>query len=556
MRPSKHIDEQIRLKMENLEAGSDPSSWELLAHRMDFEAQQSVDHLFETRLGSLSVPVASASWDAMEQMIEADEAATVVETEAQIDNVAYDKLNSLQVPYKDHHWALMAKRLEEEFSLRHKLYKYKVAEMALMSLLLLTLVRFLPLVEGGWTQYSPSAEQQRILEKPQSETSSISLNNTSQTLQASPAQNNLVAGTLIAAGTNKGANLTKPKIGFILPTVGSLNSGSPSTENGFLAESFSYAAKTYRFGSNPTSLNKELPLLEFSTASKARVKEIAERNTKQFNFMASKRQANPEAAALLPIGQVNSSYTWELQNVKTRPAKKHNDLRFGIFTTTDFNYVTTPPNHITVFGESVRTDYNETMASGYGGGVNVSWKRDRWEYQTGGIYSFKRYIPNTPIFIFDTPNFFIKEDFNGIQLDIFQVPLNALYHFKNTGKWHFYTSTGISAHFITSTVYEIDHKSQALRVIPNSSPDEGKSITNEDESSLEFPSGLLDGGKLHGNFYLSANLGIGVERYLSPKWTVFFQPNYQHFLMSEGIGDNKDKIYTTSFYLGTKFNLK
>ena len=268
-----------------------------------------------------------------------------------------------------------------------------------------------------------------------------------------------------------------------------------------------------------------------------------------------KQKPNPKALASLPVSAIDSKFAWELPNVKIGEGKKQSDLRFSIFTTTDLNYVTTPPNQIEVSGKSHQTEYNETLASGYGGGVTVSWKKGRWEYQTGGIYSFKRYIPNTPIFIFETLNFYVREDFNGIQLDIFQVPLNAHYHFKNKGKWRMYATLGSSANFVTSTVYEIDREEQALSL---SAPpettvaDDQKSISTD----LGLPSGLADGGHLRDNFYMSANIGLGLERYLSPKWTVFFQPNYQHFIMSKGIGTNMDKIYTTSFHLGTKFNLK
>ena len=532
--------------MENLEVGFDPGSWDMLAHRMDYNVQQELDQMLEDRLGSLKVPMTPKSWEAMEQMIEAEEAADMIESEASIDNIAYEKLNDIQVPYKDHHWALMAKRLEEEFSLRHQLYRYKVAEMALMALLLLTIVRFVPMIEG--MVKAPSlVDQQPMINQGQRESQS-DVPADLQTLTHSSFQNGIAAGIPIASLKS---NTSHP---LFLSVVNDQSLFNP--DGGSISETVSISGTSAREDEVGALSKTALLPLVFSNNSRARVEKIAEKNNKQFKFMAGKRLVEPDVVASLPLVEVNSSFVWELPTVKTRSPKKHGELRFGIFTTTDFNYVTTPPNQITVFGESVKTERNETMASGYGGGVNVSWKRDRWEYQTGGIYSFKRYIPNTPIFIFDTPNFFIKEDFNGIQLDIFQVPLNALYHFKNTGKWHFYTSIGASAHFVTATVYEINHKVQALRVNPGTTPDEGKSITDESSSSLSFPEGLLDGGKFHGNFYLTANLGIGVERYLSPKWTVFFQPNYQHFLMSQGIGDNKDKIYTTSFYLGTKFNLK
>lgn len=555
MRPNKHIDEVIKAKLENLEAGYDPSSWDMLAHRMDFETQQEVDDFFKTRLEGIGTSIPPNSWDAFEKVLDADETAEAIETEAHFDSIAYDKLHNLQVPYEDHHWALMAKRLEEEFSIRHQLYRFKVAEMAVMALLLLTVIRFMPLVES-WLQSDPSSKVMMQQAAPSTETNAPII----AQLNA-PRENDYIEGNAIA-NTELKHHLLKPtKSGHaLIPSVGSVNPSHALMDHS-LASDDGFHRSISKWTGLPINIlpTKEIKPQPTPSESEARVEEITERQIKQQQFLAKKKQADLNVVDALPIEKVSSNFAWEIPTIQAKEPKKKNDLRFSIFTTTDINYVTTPPDQISVFGEPVQTGYNETLASGYGGGVNVSWKRNRWEYQTGGIYSFKRYIPNTPIFIFETLNFYIKEDFNGIQLDIFQVPLNALYHFKNNGKWRFYASAGVSAHFVTSTIYEFDVEKESLNDNEEnngsnrgSSPDETKSIKQQ----KDFPNGLLDGGNLQKNFYMSANIGLGAEYYLSPKWTIFFQPNYQHFMMSGGIGTNKDKIYTTSLQLGTKFNLK
>lgn len=538
----KHIDEQIKKRLENLESNYDPSTWNGLANRLEFEEQEIVDGLFKDRVGNISPTLVPGSWEAMEKLIDANEAVDMIENEADIDNTAYDKLNNLRVPYNDHHWALMAKRLEEEFSIRHILYRYKVAEITLMGLLLLTIIRFLPLMEN-WT--NSSSNQPPIIEQ------TIDAPSAEQAIpQIAPTddqQEQFVTGSPIASLSNTNENNANALSNIQL---------LPSIQNEISNLSGSNIFQNLNKERNWSRLN----FLPNIVASKLEINSGADEILEAFDekqeklLVAENNRVDDINTLAFSASPINSDFSWELPTVAINPEKKDSDLRFSIFTTTDLNYVTTPPSQISVFGESVKTDYNETMASGYGGGVTVSWKRGRWEYQTGGIYSFKRYIPNTPIFIFETINFYIKEDFNGIELDILQVPLNASYHFKNTGKWRFYSTAGISGHFVTSTLYEIDHEKQALNLIPptESSPDDLKSISNQ----IEFTDGLVDGGNFRENFYMSANIGLGVERYLSPKWTIFFQPNYQHFLMSNGIGTNMDKIYTTSIHLGTKFNLK
>ena len=535
--------------MENLEAGYDSATWDKLAHRMDFEAQEEVDNLFKDRLGSVEAPLVAGSWEAMEKMIEADEVTEKIETEAQVDSIAYEKLHNLRVPYQSEHWALMVKRLEEEYSLRHILYRYKVAEISLMALLLLTIIRFMPLMEDLAQGVVQNEQQQTMEQQPILPTDKMAIPSILPTLDIA---------SLVQLNT---ANPLADATSGVVPTSATGNVLIPSVRNGGVQftstnkSPFESTSPNWRGQYLSILPKKEMTPLQSIPGTKTVIEEFASKQDKLL-AMASKRQADMDAVAGLPVGQVKSAkYSWELPTVETPPSKKKTSLRFSIFTTTDLNYVTTPPNRYNVFGDPVETQYNETSASGYGGGVTVSWKWGRWEYQTGGIYSFKRYIPNTPIFIFNTPNFFIREDFNGIQLDIFQVPLNVHYHFKDMGKWRFYATAGMSANFVTSTIYEFEYEKQALNLLPpseGSSPEDNKSIRQE----KEFPSGLADGGHLRDNFYMSANLGLGMERYLSPKWTVFFQPNYQHFITSKGIGTNMDKIYTTSFHLGTKFNLK
>ena len=555
MESNKHIDETLRQKLESLEAGYDPASWDKLAHRMDFEAQQEVDDVFKNRLEGMNAAIPTGSWEAMEQLIEADEATELIGKEAQVDSITYDKLHNLRAPYNEQHWALMAKRLEEEYSIRYQIYRFKIAEIALMALLLLTIIRFAPMVEG-WLQNDP--EQQEIIQlapnQPIASADQADNQHDRSDNQASIGNAEIIRGINIlenrAPDTDLGFTTNKKVLrnGQPIFNFNSIADQQPTTES----------PSNLVFGSELPEIqplsNSTLAELNYASNINSKFEEKARELIAQNHLLAYSKDKKSQPKLLSPIvvGGFETDYAWELPSVKINPSNKKSDLRFSIFTSTDYNYVTTPPTRITGFGQPIQTKRNETIAMGYGGGVNISWKKDRWEYQTGGIYSFKRYIPNTPIVIFETINFWVTEDFNGIQLDILQLPFNFLYHFKNSGKWRFYASAGVSSHFVTKTVYEFETEREALEGSGGSSPDDTKSI----KKYKDFPNGLADGGKLRDNFYMSANLGLGAEYYLSPKWTIFLQPNYQHFMLSSGIGTNKDKIYTTSLYLGTKFNLK
>ena len=553
----KHLDEHIKKALENLEVSYDPGSWDAFEERLDMASSDvgdPLDKLVTERLAGFEVPLQPGGWDEMEQLIEAEETADLIENEAFIDNLAYEKLHHMEAPFQHSHWHLMAKRLEEEFSLRHKLYRYKVAEVALMALFLLTIIRFAPLAESllqrqheenptEHLQNSPSPAQQSPFDQQQILPQAAPEKSESQSQEATPIASVLLPENQVVPPVK---NSKKTANGTVATA-----SGWAENRNLGIGSDDKISALPFSQTSGVNSLTEPLSVAEMLT----------ERNFVNNNLKTPgtrTAQANTELLASLQPGPVQSKYAWEIPQIPQTFFEKESEVRFSLFTATDFSYVFTPSNRLSVFDTLVPTDPDTTLASGYGGGILISWKKDRWEFQTGGVYSFKRYIPNTPVFLFETVNYYIREEFHGVQLDLLQVPLNLQYHFKNTGKWRFYGNGGISGHFITSSVYEITHeKTPAFKIAAMPSP-EGDVL--EDNSTIrnekEFPKGLFDGGKLRSNLYLTANIGFGVERFVSPKWSLFFQPNYQHYLMSEGIGTNKDKFYTVSFNLGTKVSLK
>jgi hypothetical protein len=554
----KHLDEQIRKALENLEVNFDPGSWSAFEERLDAastDATDPLDKLVTDRLADFEVPLQAGDWDKMEQLIEAEETAELLENEAYIDNLAYEKLHRMEVPLQHSHWHLMAKRLEEEFSLRHKLYRYKVAEVALMALFLLTVIRYLPFAES-LMQREPKANETKQLKNSPAPVQLPAFDPQQilpQTAPVNPASQSLPA-TPIASAASPENQQTPAVKNFKKTSKAPAGTDAAWTENtnlGFGSVAGNISKIPFANASGVNSLTGPL-----SIADMLKERNFINNNLKTPGLRAA--QSNAELLASLQPGPVQSKYAWEMPQLPQNVFEKESEIRFSLFTATDFSYVFTPSNKLSVFDTLVPTDPDTTLASGYGGGILISWKKDRWEFQTGGVYSFKRYIPNTPVFLFETVNYYVREEFHGVQLDLLQVPLNLQYHLKNTGKWRFYGSGGISGHFITSSVYEITHQRTPAFKLAAAPPPEGDLL--EDNSTIrnekEFPKGLFDGGKLRSNLYLTANFGFGVERFVSPKWSLFFQPNYQHYLMTEGIGTNKDKFYTLSFNLGTKVTLK
>lgn len=555
MNTEKHLDEQVRQALEKLQARFDDRAWKAFEQRLERDApsgKTAFDDAISGKLNRLEVPLAAGEWSKMEKMIEAEETAEQLENEAVVDNVVYEKLERFEVPFQPHHWQMMAHRLEDEFFVRYHLIRCKVAELGLMLLLLLTFVRFTPIFEGkiqdnnstNWP-VPPASVKMPIIQSASTRTPLVAE-------AGSKPKNLLTANVLSKDSPTKYSAPTKPKAASSVPPI-PIAGTALIADLGLQPHSAALSTLPSLGLSDLKAMGAFNSLFETITGSRL------QNNTLRTPGIGDDRLNNSNLLASLGTQPIHSKYAWEVPQLPQRIFEKERQLRFGIFTSTDIAYVLTPPNKYSVFDTLISTGHDTTLASGYGGGITVSWKKGKWEFQTGGIYSFKRYIPNTPVIFFETVNYIIREEFNGVQLDILQVPLNASYHLKNEGKWRVYTQFGASGHFITSSVYEIASSRvpspRNLIVMPpitDGLPDDDESITEE----KDFPQGLFDGGTFFNNFYLTANLGFGMERFVTPRWSLFFQPNYQHHILTDGIGVNGEKLYNFSFNIGTKVSLK
>lgn len=518
MKANRRMDEWVRARLENLEVPYDPATWDLLEQRMD-AAAPSFDDAIADKLGNVEVNTPAASWEAMEQRLNVEEAAETLENEALVDSVVYDKLHNYSVPLRESHWKRMALRLEAEFVLRRKILQQKTAELVLMALLLLAFIRLEPLfIQNN----QPVAQNQGAATEQLSSASATGETHNSPQAQTTPNNNN---GNTPPANGQPSDTASPQNNNALVP--------APATSN---TSENQYPATTL-----PARAMKELA--HPANAMYLRVNAAPTAFAENLNLLSN------------DISGIESQTISALILPKAKKLQAPMEVRVSLLSTIDYNIVATPADRFEFQGTQISTDEDTTAASGYGGGILVDFKRNRWAFQTGGIYSFKRYIPNTPVLLFQTVDYYVKEDFHGIQQDILQIPLTINYYLKNTGNWRLYGGLGITGHFITSSIYEFRYTyTPTFSLLPPSPPSEGETPSLKEEK--DFPKGLLDGGSLHDNFYLTANLGLGIERYLSGRTSIFMQPSYQHYLMDKGIGTNKDKFYTFSLYLGARMTLK
>ena len=189
-------------------------------------------------------------------------------------------------------------------------------------------------------------------------------------------------------------------------------------------------------------------------------------------------------------------------------------------------------------------------SSGFHLGFLLSEGAKRLETGFGFIYAHKEY--NAPAVTFIQGSLrdgYTTEQLKKIQLNLLQIPVFTRFNIVHKENWRIYATLGATAQVTLSANYFIVHPG----FFPSSVALTGK--TNSVYQNLE--EGLMQGGTLIDNVYLSMDMGVGAEKMISPRTSIFAQSSYQSFVghISKGIGPYNDRISTVSFQSGVRINL-
>ena len=214
-----------------------------------------------------------------------------------------------------------------------------------------------------------------------------------------------------------------------------------------------------------------------------------------------------------------------------------------MFAGSDYNYIETP------YDEVFDVEQYGRFAEGYQAGVTIGFKNKNIEVVTGGIYSRKDYEPRIPTeYLRNLPGPPIAVKFDRIQLNMLEIPLNFRYTYLNKTRWKFYAQTGTSLHIALLADYDRSNISDLFLLAAPGEP------TPKLEEK-EFKDGLLEGGSFEENSYFTANLGLGTEYLLNPRWSIFMQPSVKAYMPSgfnNGLGPNLDRISSFSIVTGAR----
>ncbi len=572
-----NFDRHIREKLTNLQGENNPEAWSLFEEKLDLaENMQEIDdsqfdNAIADKLEGINVPYDASTWALLEDKIDLVDSPIAQDVNnLYFDAVVYDNLNGFDQSYNPEHWDLMEERLDEEFSLMRKLYRYKVGEAAIMLLALLTFYQYFPLYNNAKVaQTQESTINDTSIQQIDATTSDALIADASFAQTANKTTSNDTRTTTVDATKNTSSekqvvenNITSTFGNSIARPASSTtqNAATPVTTNigANNGSNNNTPISTVVASAAPSPSNNSA--LATSTSSAATMAK-EENTTKDVNATDYGLSMNANELPILVSGYPKDLISNVEQKGDVFPCKsckqfkEANYLRVGMFSLMDVNYIMTPyeiiegTEGVSKFSSFARTEL------GYGGGISMGFRLKKWEIESGAIYSDKLYKARQLQEITgNTEDGYLLHEAQDIQLSALSIPLHLRYNFDKSNKWDIYTLAGGSMNTLLQLSYynTTEYVSDANPSLVSS---RAASVV-EEKASPASAWGVFNNGNFIDNTYFTANLGMGIERYLSSRWSLFLEPTYKHQILSKGFGPDKDRFNTLSILAGAKVSIK
>jgi hypothetical protein len=407
------------------------------------------------------------------------------------DQTIKEKVARHQSPYNDGHWQLLKSRLEKEESLRKKIFSIKSLE--LIALLMLFL---------GWQTYQSSLHKIPVnyaMTSPAAPTSGKHpMAAEAATVDASVLAFSHLAYQVKAAEVV--ASLT-PKTSAILT---SNTQAAPFLATAVYHPSF---ATTSRLPAKMTAPHTLATIAEMPSVAWGL-------SPIHVNAAAGKKYIMPIVSAGVGITQSGFDPIYNLKSYST-------------------------------------------YSSQFAGGLMLGYQNDELETTTGLKYTRRTHTPAAIVETYgDFLNNYYEISLDKIGYDIVEIPVAAKYHFKKGGKTSWYAKAGVSANLTLANHYTITNKPAGLQPLAPSNvgyvSESDIKTTSARLSEKAFNPGLLQGGKLAENWFLTVSGEVGMERKLNENHALVLGAEYSKFYWIDGIGPNKDKLNGFAINLGIK----
>jgi len=186
-------------------------------------------------------------------------------------------------------------------------------------------------------------------------------------------------------------------------------------------------------------------------------------------------------------------------------------------------------------------------AAGFSAGFGAGYRWKKWGLETGLQYASRQYEPASAVALFDgsIPNVYYGTNLRTVAADLLSIPLRATRLAWRSGQLEVHAVAGGAAHLALQKSYEYE------TLVFTGQPPSGLPVISPDQQAQLRPKaqGLLQGGRLLDNAYLTVDLGLRLQYPLSAKYTVFVEPAVRQAL-GRGIGPKAGKLNTAGLNVG------
>lgn len=468
------------------------------------------DEIIREKMQSFRVEETPKDWEIFEEKLGLSQGEPALHPVEDFDQMVFKKLNHFEAnsDNKEQHWQLFEKQMYYLSHLRQRLLQYKFLEVVALALLLLYVV------EADAPGTTP--------------------------LSAPIANNDIPPIERITTDAPVRVSSESDLILKDMPSVTSALSDGQSSLLDWMPD----LPRESRHQSNDISglppLVSAVPELT-SLSSAAPALPIVDNNTAFAKDWI--------AVTTLPSASASLAQQSPRLITNVKPAKQLS-VYISMLGGYDYNRVMTPENlpaGIKAF---------ERYASGYRGGLMADLGRSNGRLRLGGglIYTAKKYEVGYKRIngSFLRRGGLTTESLSDIEINILNVPVFARWEVIQGDKWSLFAHGGLALQMALQTNYYAaypDNFPQPLGI--NRTPSRFSPLSDRN-------GGLLEGGNLKENGFFSSQFGLGAERQMADRWSMFFQSRYEHSIgyLSSGLGPTQDRMNTFSLETGVRVRLK
>lgn len=269
-----------------------------------------------------------------------------------------------------------------------------------------------------------------------------------------------------------------------------------------------------------------------------------------------------DATAILPLPTLRAHGPGQMPVPGMQPlsgAPKPHPLTVSIYGNFNYNRIFTPSGTEGTTGAPSVKRYEPS----YGGGIAFGLGLGRWEVGSGLAFNAYSYRPRQVVYLEGS----LKEGLYGlgikdIELNTLSAPLYARYDLLRHKQWRLFAQGGLQLEVAFEANYFLADASTFLNdpSLSRRPPREnaGAPRSTQEIVNKELTEGWFEGGSFQDNAFMTGHLGLGVEYYPSPDWSLFVQPSYRPYLFAfdGGIGPDRDRISSFSIMTGLRIPLK